>query len=281
MPKERRRPRTDGFKRIDKIRVESKIEGPLVFDLLFRIQSAEFLVEVDATLSIVDKDIKSLKRRLEEAIAARETVTWERWIQIHYRAGVGEERLGFQKTWHLGESEDNERGWYAATEEDKQVIREISFTFEVFELSSAIALSKEAKEAWGRSKFSDPPDAQRLLRPMCRDGAGGWMHKLDRHDKPEQTRVDADYIETERAGSVFVHYTEPTIAALESIRNGMRELDRKLREVLVSPNLVQLITGLPLALPAAPDVETNPRTDLSPGDRRARVARRRSATRRR
>lgn len=230
MSKPRRRPRDDGFKKIDRIIVTSALQGDMELPLLFNVHKSMFLVEIDGE-DVFEKDVKMLRAAVEALIKRRESLTWERWIAIDYSAryklpGVRDYTIDLNEEPPDPDDEPEDR--------TADVLLEMSFSFDVFDLSSPIKLSDEAKRVHRAQRWGEVPDEERLRRAVRRDG-DAWVAD-EYHD-----RVAVDILQ--ERNKIFRAYTDDFYASLVAIQEGLKNLDARLRLVLESPHLPQLIRG--------------------------------------
>lgn len=247
----RREPRRgDGYKKIDKIIVSSTQEGKLEFPLRFNPHKTKgaFLVEVGDEDVFADSVVE-LRSKVELLVDERQKLTWERWIRVDYTAHITAPN-GDSGSRYLNEEEADENDDEPAGESPDDRVTQMEFDFYVFDLSSPITLSSEARRAHQAASWGGAPTQERLRRHLTRDG-DSW------ESEPTHSRVSVDILNEKNV--VFLPYSEERYQALVAIHKALGALDKRLRAVLGSPDLDKLLAASPfLALPA-PQSDTQPR----------------------
>lgn len=220
-----RREKTPGFVKIGKdLIVDTKLQGRLALPIYVDVHKSLFLVRIEGD-EVTAKTTQELRELIEARVEHIDTLTWQRWIRVLY---VVERTDGEGRTHRFTANptppdEDDEP---EPKPEDCGHVTEINLSLSVFDLSSPITLTKEAKAIHARSRWNDAPDQERIrIRLRWQDGR--WAP--DRADDFGD-RVDVDL--TDERDYVHLRYSDERWEALLAIQAGLGALDTRLRGVL-------------------------------------------------
>lgn len=248
-PQQRRDERSRGRK-FSTIQVTGKT---VVVDVDVRVNSAGlFSAQYPIGVWYSGNTVEEVREALRRAVIELEEITWERWISISYSTTIDSDSSavrGYRSSRHRGVDEKIRPA-------ERRKITGISLAFEVFEVSSGNRPSARpvynlADE--GRTEIGDGRDRHHESEV---DAGGGWYYVRGE----EETNMRRD----PREDGLAMPFSDERWRALVAIRDGLGEVDRRLREVLagggaeVGQRLEAIAPAALLPAPAVPRWNTCP-----------------------